>query len=92
MGLEGSDGELLAGTPIPPPPTITYSGKGNSAVVGKNGNIWDSLVPKTTTNSTATTPTTKTPTGNTNPVDQTTTSPTTPNQVDPATNPVSGST
>ena len=85
MGLEGSNGELLAGTPIPPPPVTTYSGKGNSAVVGKNGNIWDSLVPKPTTNSTTTTPIT-TPTGNTTPTDNTT--PKTPNQVDPVINPV----
>lgn len=55
MGLEGEDGALLFGDPIPPAPGATknkanggtsttnfYSGEGNSAVVGDN-NLWDDL-------------------------------------------------
>ena len=57
MGLEGSDGTLLAGDPIPAPTTITnddgtvttivaaaevFTGEGNSAIVGDT-NLWDGL-------------------------------------------------
>jgi hypothetical protein len=69
MGLEGSDGELLAGDPIPAAPGATtnkagtYSGEGNSAIVG-DSNLWDGLNYRddSTTTPTQTTQETTTPT------------------------------
>lgn len=49
MGLQGSDGEVLAGDPIPDAPGATtnnaqnFSGDGNSAIVGDT-NLWDDLI------------------------------------------------
>jgi len=46
MGLEGNEGELLFGDPIPAAPGAktagVYDGEGNTAIVGDN-NLWDDL-------------------------------------------------
>ena len=53
MGLQASDGEVLAGDPIPEPAgftsstTVIYDGEGNSAVV-HDTNLWDDLIPDPT--------------------------------------------
>lgn len=48
MGLEGDDGEVLAGDPIPAAPGQTsanfFDGEGSTAIVGEDGNLWDELV------------------------------------------------
>jgi len=48
MGLQGDDGEVLAGDPIPAAPGQAatgnfFSGEGNSAIVGDE-NLWDGLI------------------------------------------------
>ena len=49
MGLQGGNGEVLAGDPIPDAPGAAnnanfFSGEGNSAIVGDNNNLWDPLI------------------------------------------------
>lgn len=50
MGLQGDDGEVLSGDPIPAAPgQVTtggnfFTGDGNSAIVGEDSNLWDSLI------------------------------------------------
>lgn len=49
MGLQGDNGEVLAGDPIPDAPGAAnnanfFSGEGNSAIVGDNNNLWDPLI------------------------------------------------
>lgn len=49
MGLQGDDGEVLSGDPIPAAPGQAtaggnfFAGEGNSAIVG-DSNLWDGLI------------------------------------------------
>ena len=49
MGLQGGNGEVLAGDPIPDAPGAgtnanIFTGEGNSAIVGDDNNLWDPLI------------------------------------------------
>ena len=44
MGLQGDDGEVLAGDPIPGPADLTFGDTDHSAIVGDDENLWDHLI------------------------------------------------